>query len=967
MASYSLYEKYKKDTQLFLFWLANESKWLFLSNRNNPSPTPQTPQIDINGPLNVNGLVPRARYLVSLHQQVPHFVFSALNSAIAKRNTATASYRVHQGATVDPAQAASNASHQHFTDILQQCFDILGGAGWTNSTQDTNDPSIRDLEDELSSRFKALNVQNNDASSEEEEEAISSRPRQQRKPGKGKGKKKGKSKKAKGKQPAKEPVVHEEISMESLRNLDGQDAMAANYLIAVHSAAQQWIELRWFIQCLWREVAYDELNSAVAAATSKVAVSMVQRTNAAMLADFPGNGSYPTIVRALARGDVEHAHGTFIINLDSETGTRTIQDIQEQFLYNTYKALKDFLVDFRHTRSGRPSRNMKKRFGNWDPVAILMNLSHDERLAWRRIYIIKWLYDLVNVSSAAQLKSNRALTRPRNLEDVNWAGGDRRTIFGLNEFAADITRMAMQDSKFRVDDLIQPHHVFQLQCIVDSFTVSRGWMIPMDDNHNIGGPANFQVTREIDLFLDREKIFVSGGFPLSAQSMAGTLQDTCEDFPIHRTLLIDILRSEEAFVNCLGEHVYAGGEVYARAKPQFRDLWDGIEPSQFGAADANGLHKYSPYLCGAGLEEALSISYKQMMWLWQQMREPLFIMHIYKFLKQRQYFDEPIPFWEALTVLFKKGVFRTHANERTSGSEALQTLLESQQTIGPHGGQNIHEFFNVARCHNFNRESALSAYRKADWNFEQVGFPDVSSEEDLSILQSLGSEWLPVSEPGDDEQDLGQETTPSGPAEGTEGAGAEAAEQMPTTETTTQGAVDDPTTPRPGLALDRPRSNPMPNVEYRNRDIINWSFLDFLDDVHGFSEPVPLRPLSGLNYPLITRQILDTFNQIEDSLRQARNPLYTRYRDSTAQDYHRGARGGNLNERGSMFLTALRLYRTPEEEAKGQVMDPAAKQFLRFTADALAFENRKIFQFTYWADITRHALRAAQNDDDQDG
>ncbi|OBS27905.1 hypothetical protein FPOA_01846 [Fusarium poae] len=942
MISPSLYEKYKKDTQDFIHWLANEYIALFVSNQRNLGLTPQRPQFDFKHPPKVNDLVPLAEYIVGQNQPVPYHVFSALASAIHKRSVATASYTAQVGATADPNQAASDAGHQHFTNVLTQCRHILGGDGWVrDNIRDSTEPSIERVQEELSSRFKALIVQDAEASSEEEEQASSSRPRQQRRSGKGKGKKRGKVNKGKGKQPAREEV-YQEISMESLRNIDGQDAMTINYVIAVHSAAQQWIELRHCVQSLWHQVAYQNLNTAVAAASSKVAVSMVQRTNAAIFADFTGNDSYLTIVNALARGDIDNAQGTFQVEISDAVGgvvrTRTISDVKEQFLYNTYLALKGFLDDFRINRTGKPTTKLKRTLATWDPTVILANLSHDDRMTWRRIYIIKWLYDLVNVSSAIQLKKNRDSADPKSLQYVDWTGDHERTIFGLNEFAVDITRMAMQERNFQVETLIQLHHVFQLQCIVDSFTVSRGWYIPMEETvHDVAEPADLQATRDIDVFLDRHEKFITRGYRGSIFKMNLDLEISCEDFSHFQNLLDSINLSGQEFHDYLGQHVYANTQAEARKN------WDGIAPSRFGPANANGLHTYSPYLCGAGLEEALSISYKQMMWLWQVMREPVLIIHMYNFLKQRGYFREPIPLWETLAILFKTGVFRSlEEDDKANSATALKTLMHMKRDLAVSNKENIHKSFDITTCYNFNRQSALSAYRKANWNPDQVTL-DQSSDKDLSVLLAMLHR-----------EDLEQTpTAPIGPTENTNGAQSGTVDQVaPAGEiSTTETTTGDDTSPIPGPS-NPPRSKPEPIKEDSSRDAFFWANSDFLDDICGFNLLKPKRPLSSINYASVTVAIVNSFCEMEARLKEAQNAMYSVYRDRHHPNYHRGKRAQAVYERGTLFVHALDLYRTPEQE-KREPMDPGAKEVLQIAADVLEADQRRIWQFTYWNDMTQ--------------
>jgi hypothetical protein len=954
MASHSLYEKYKQDTASFVQWMFNISKIIVLSQPNDPESLTIK---DATLCPAVNNFIPLARFIVNKSQEVPHHIFSALSSAIEKRIAAATSYTAPEGSKAADALEASNAGHQHFTNTLQTCFDILGGPGWKASKHRSNaEPSIEDIQQELLNRFRALNVvqTTTEASSEEEGPSSSAGPKQQRKPGKGNPKKKKKPKKTKGKEPAMEEG-YKAFSMEDLRNIDGQDKLASDYLLAVYSAAQQWIELRSFIQHIWHEVAYEKHNTAVAAATSKVAISMVHRTNAAIFVDFPGNDCYLTIVKALARGDVDKAEGTFVVSttdIAGNTGTRTVVDIKEQFLYHTYEALKEFIQSYRNARTGKPSDKMRKRLNNWDANVDLKTLSEEDRLEWRRKYIIKWLYDLVNVYSAAKVTHNNSLNFKKEKEHIDWYGGNIRTIFGLNEFAADITHMAMQKVNSELDTLIHPHHVFQLQCIVDSFTVSRGWSTPIDSEHSFREPADFQATRDIDLFLDRKEIYAHGGYVLSAQFMRKNLEQTCADYKSLESILNAIIETRDDFHNFLGEHVYAKKE----------GPWKGIEGSRFGQDDADGLHKYSPFLCGAGLEEALSLSYKQMMWLWQEMREPVLLLHMYRFLKQLDYL-QPVALWECLEILFKGCVFpaERYQDDTADVGKTLQVLMGMRQTTRSgttttHVGTNIHELYDVSRCKNFNRESSLSAYRRAGWNFETAPNLDCSSDKDMGTLKSMGRK-----ENDDAESDPGEvdnnvpivQIKSLGETEHYYGQPAKMA-----TQTTTSGDPM-PSTAGPSTAKHSapepeglPEPDPTTEIEYRDRDMVNFVNADFLDDVCGFSSAVPARPLSGINYPILTYYILKVFADVEARLSEAQNNMYMSYFEGMAAQLGQRQRVEKMSQRGSMFVTALE-----------KPMDPASIEIFRIMAEVLGQEDRRIWEFTYWEDATREEqkkIRAAQ-------
>ncbi|KAI8930952.1 hypothetical protein NX059_011967 [Plenodomus lindquistii] len=94
-------------------------------------------------------------------------------------------------------------------------------------------------------------------------------------------------------------------------------------------------------------------------------------------------------------------------------------------------------------------------------------------------------------------------------EEVDWSTtgpwNQHRRLFGLNEFAGFVTTLAMQRPGTDIRKRILPHHVFQLQCVVDSLTASRGWTLSFLRGHILTAPARkFFPRRDVDLFLDRE-------------------------------------------------------------------------------------------------------------------------------------------------------------------------------------------------------------------------------------------------------------------------------------------------------------------------------------------------------------------------------------------------------------------------------------------------------------------------------
>lgn len=92
---------------------------------------------------------------------------------------------------------------------------------------------------------------------------------------------------------------------------------------------------------------------------------------------------------------------------------------------------------------------------------------------------------------------------------VNWSvngpWNQHQRLYGLNEFAGVVTTLAMQKPGTDIRSRILPSCVFQLQAIVDSLTVSRGWSLFGLQGHVLIPPAQgFRPRRDVDLFLDRD-------------------------------------------------------------------------------------------------------------------------------------------------------------------------------------------------------------------------------------------------------------------------------------------------------------------------------------------------------------------------------------------------------------------------------------------------------------------------------
>jgi hypothetical protein len=364
----------------------------------------------------------------------------------------------------DPELERSNASHKHFIDGLTTAFETLGGPAWLSGQSSKTGTLDEECFEDVIFTYKFANldvgvsdgVHGEDAEEHGNEIPVTTTARAEKKTS-GRGKKgKGHKKSKKQKKVAVKEAGLEEVPLESYRIIEDESGLVTDYLMAVYALVQQWIQLRHYVQGLWREVAYKGLNSAVAGTISNVAIAWVKQAQSAIFVEFPAHDSYETVMKTITRGDANKAQGRFHVTLhEIEQGgafSAVVHDqdvdVKEEFLIHAYNHLLDFINDFRATRSGKPTKSMLAEIRNWDPKFDLRPASKEQRLKWRRQYAIKFLSDLVNLFSSIVVQRNTLKGQHWVYERVDWSiqgpWNQHRRLYGLNEFAGDITTLAMQ-------------------------------------------------------------------------------------------------------------------------------------------------------------------------------------------------------------------------------------------------------------------------------------------------------------------------------------------------------------------------------------------------------------------------------------------------------------------------------------------------------------------------------------------
>jgi hypothetical protein len=857
------------------------------------------------GQITVSTLVSLSKLIGKRINPIPSTIYRLFQSVIAARKAAYSAFQQIVAQKRDPEIERSNITHKRFIDALIEAFEALGGDEWVSKQKsETESADEEDFEEIVfTNQFSTLGLNgSNDGNDEDDvddgdsdEPSTSASQVRPKKKATGKGKKGKRGKKARGKPKpgVKEPSL-DEVPLESYRIIEDESGIVTDYLLAVYSLIEQWVDLRQYVQGLWREVSYGGLNSAVAGTLSKIAIGMIKQAESSIFVDFPGHESYETVMKTITRGDPEKAQGQFHVALHRvgnnngmvEKVHETDVDVKEQVMIHAYWDLLAFVTDFQNTRSGKPTKAMMSEIGDWDPNFDLQRASKEQRIKWRRSYTINWLYDLVNVFSSVVVQRNTMKGQHWLFERVDWSVNGpwhkHRRLFGLNEFAGEITSLAMQKPGTDVRNRILPHVVFELQCIVDSLTVSRGWSVSNLRGHILAPPARgFRPRRDVDLFLDRENKRMGHGF---CQGVDILLQFFEKDAMMHgdpnrhqqsAAILKEI---QEDFINWLGESKYMHGLTT-------------IPPSRFSNTNSNGLWEYSPFLCGVGLIEGLELAYEIGFAIWDRMPEPMCLVHLHNMLVQKGYISKEIGLFTSLQDLFPTAFF-VDGKAPTSDFHAAFLAVCSEpgsrratfqrrairRTIA-RTAEDLNGLLNVNANRLFKNKSLLSIYREAGWDPARISDDQVPVKSVLGMLRILRTKHIT-----DPTGKRVLERTPLVNRAISEGLSDETLLEMSSgLLPRLQHHNDGPAMTEAMLAAVIPEGYTQHSRSPRygrgggasskdtivGRELLEAIKLDIITDVSG-----ERGPLSSLNYIWVATNFMILFTRIEDELKRLRNPLW---------------------------------------------------------------------------------------------
>ncbi|KAL2122711.1 hypothetical protein VTJ04DRAFT_3166 [Mycothermus thermophilus] len=534
------------------------------------------------------------------------------------------------------------------------------------------------------------------------------------------------------------------------------------------------------------------------------------------------------------------------------------------------------------------------------------------------------------------------------LETINWSTNgpwmQELKLFGLAEFAGFVTTLAMRKQGSDIQKHILPHHIFELQCIIDSMTASMGWLISPFHGHVLE-PCGFRPLRDTELFLGVDtEVFIFGhrirlpnrdphGFLNSAHILGALLMEEAQNsihHRLHETTLETLQSLSSLFTTSLGTSMFMKG---LKTMPT----------SRFSNTDANGLWEYSPFLCGVGLAEALEAAYLTGMYVWEHTIEPISIMHLFNMLCKKGYLDRSrMVVYDALERFFGSAFFVKGQPPSSNFSHAYLTRLFTMKEAAKKLNSLRRQTARMTKTRRptaeaqgddrlFNIMPTLVALRKARWDMEALPVADMTSSIGILPLRLFDTKCTLDPESGKirfEDTELVRELRAHGMPDnfilqniqiGRTIASHVAPrplplKKLPPTVLASMDLQDSggndihrafrPPDIRPWRASVK-SSSPDANSRFLGPvppllgvTILHYIETDLMMDLHGDQ-----RPLSSINYIWITCIMISVFKEIEKELSKRRNRLYV-------QAYEEAAEA--VSEARS-FLTLLALEEQDDE------------------------------------------------------
>lgn len=481
----------------------------------------------------------------------------------------------------------------------------------------------------------------------------------------------------------------------------------------------------------------------MAGGLSNVAIGLVQQMATEISVDFPMHDSFDRMIdvakciaieRIKPQLDAEHPEES----AEPLVAEATVDPL-EAICLNVFQDLCDFIQNYRKNKTGKPTRAMLLHISRFNPLLDLQDISHSTRMQWRRAYTINWLFDLVNLfKSSAELDKGDS-GEAKDLSQIDWTSSgpyaSSHRVFGLRNFAAFITTLATQKDGTEFKSKILPQHVFQLQLIVDSFTISCGWQFEAPKQHIIcPRPKKIRPLQDVEIFLDLECNMSGNGLTPAIKAADRHFADERNEIsPCGQSCASRHMAETRVMLAVAGEISNWLGKTNCGSEARL-----GLKSSRFSqvVGHNNGLWELSPFLCGVGLLEALELAYRSSMMILDQTLDLTKLAQLHDILSLEKKVMKPCKFLKELIHHFHESFYppslverRTTINQLDKGREKAGRRV--MQRIGD--TTDLHDLLNMENNTYYNQSSVSILYRAVDWNPEQVRSTDVPTTSYLAI------------------------------------------------------------------------------------------------------------------------------------------------------------------------------------------------------------------------------------------
>ncbi|KAH0346582.1 hypothetical protein KCU81_g3933, partial [Aureobasidium melanogenum] len=522
-----------------------------------------------------------------------------------------------------------------------------------------------------------------------------------------------------------ETTISVEVPLRDYRVVDGPDDKR-DRAIMILTAFVEDLRLRNELQSWWGAVAHNQSTISVAGVMSNTAIALVKRTAAALFVESDAKGehsdSYISLLNDIANGGPADLGHTWFAKYGKRFGI---------YIYN---ALVEFVTDYQKNRNGRPTKRLRAQLVKWIPGCNLQQLSERGRLEWLRLYTINWLYDLVNVFVHI-VRQERHIDKAFP-KDFTWFvdGPYRRNarLFGIEDFAACVTTWSMQKPGTAFQHKILLHHVFQLQCIVDSFAATQGWFSVREDKDEFRPcPKDFRPAQAIDRFLDRHTDGHTVGFIRGVDAFLETVKSMPSRSGVsHMDNLLEELQHLPTLFNSWLGTSNRTFDLDDGPESRFERCYNSAESSR------NGLWEHSPFLCGVGLAEALNVAYRIGLVIWDELRELSQLMQVHYILVEKGFLSQALDRFNDLVVIFHSRAFWDPTTDRLGKNKRYTKPTQPQARALSVSSTTLKDWLNLEENALLHSKHTLLLLQEFDWNFWRV------PEDQVNPTTTLGSLYL---------------------------------------------------------------------------------------------------------------------------------------------------------------------------------------------------------------------------------